>query len=454
MDLHALHTRTVALAAACRSRLSPGGFIMGVMTPATRVRDLPIRTTRGSVAIVHGHVVPVASEPLDDATVLVEDGVITAVGRDVEVPPGVRVVDAAGRWVLPGFVESHAHMGVAEEAEGWAGEDTNEMTGPDGSALRAVDAVNIEDEGFRDALLGGVTSAVVKPGSGNPIGGRTVAMKTWGGRTVDEQVISYDVSVKSALGENPKRVYGERKQLPSTRLGVAAVIRKAFVDAQSYAARRDAAAAKGEPFDRDLGKETLAAVLAGELAWDQHTHRADDIATALRLADEFGYRLVVNHGTEAAAIADVLAERDVPVIFGPLLTSRSKVELRNRAIANLGALARAGVRVAITTDHPVVPVNFLVHQASFAVKEGLDRDTALRALTVNPAQFLGLDHRVGALAPGLDGDVVVWSGDPLDVTSRAEHVLVTGTEVFTWDRGARGGLGAGRVRERAERFEG
>ena len=454
MDLHALHTRTVARAAACRSRVSPGGFIMGVMTPATRARDLPIRTTRGSVAIVHGHVVPVASEPLDDATVLVEDGVITAVGRDVEVPPGVRVVDAAGRWVLPGFVESHAHMGVAEEAEGWAGEDTNEMTGPDGSALRAVDAVNIEDEGFRDALLGGVTSAVVKPGSGNPIGGRTVAMKTWGGRTVDEQVISYDVSVKSALGENPKRVYGERKQLPSTRLGVAAVIRKAFVDAQSYAARRDAAAAKGEPFDRDLGKETLAAVLAGELAWDQHTHRADDIATALRLADEFGYRLVVNHGTEAAAIADVLAERDVPVIFGPLLTSRSKVELRNRAISNLGALARAGVRVAITTDHPVVPVNFLVHQASFAVKEGLDRDTALRALTVNPAQFLGLDHRVGALAPGLDGDVVVWSGDPLDVTSRAEHVLVTGTEVFTWDPEAGGGLGAGRVRERAERFEG
>ncbi|TFH72000.1 amidohydrolase [Cellulomonas sp. HD19AZ1] len=420
---------------------------------ATSPGRLPIGTTRGSVAVVGGYVVPVASEPIADATVLVEDGVVTAVGTDVVVPDGVRVVDARGRWVLPGFVEAHAHMGVWEEAQGWAGEDANEMTSPDGSALRAIDAVNVEDEGFRDALVGGVTSAVVKPGSGNPIGGRTVALKTWGGRTVDEQVIRHDVSVKSALGENPKRVYGERKQLPSTRLGVAAVIRKAFVDAQTYAARRDAAAAAGEPFERDLGKETLAAVLAGELAWDQHTHRADDIATALRLADEFGYRLVVNHGTDAASIADVLAERDVPVIFGPMFTARSKVELRDRAIENLGVLARAGVRVAITTDHPVVPINFLVHQASLAVKEGLDRDTALRALTVNPAQFLGLDDRIGSLTPGLDGDVVVWSGDPLDVTSRAEHVFVTGTEVYTWDADARGGLGAGRVRERGERFD-
>ncbi|MFC8924184.1 amidohydrolase [Cellulosimicrobium sp. NPDC057127] len=410
------------------------------------------RTTRGTVAVTNAYVVPVASPPVENGTVLIEDGMITAVGADVVVPDGVRTIDAAGRWVLPGFVEAHAHMGVMEEAEGWAGNDTNEMTDPNGSALRALDGINVEDEGFRDALIGGVTSAVVKPGSGNPIGGQTVAIKTWGGRTVDEQVFQESVSVKSALGENPKRVYGDQKKLPSTRLGVANVIRRAFVDAQNYVARRDAAAAKGEPFDRDLGKETLARVLAGELYWDQHTHRADDIATALRLADEFGYRLVVNHGTDGAAVADVLAERDVPVIFGPMFTSRSKIELRDRDIANLGALARAGVRVAITTDHPVVPINFLVHQASLAVKEGLDRETALRALTVNPAAILGLDDRVGSLAPGLHGDVVVWSGDPLDVTARAEHVLITGTEVYRWDHAANDGRGAPRVVERAERF--
>lgn len=412
----------------------------------------PIRTARSSVALTNGYVVPVDGNPVDGGTVLVVDGVITAVGADVVVPDGVRTLDVGGRWVLPGFVESHGHVGVHEEAEGWAGDDTNEKTGPDGAHLRALDAIHVEDEGFRDALAGGVTSVVVKPGSANPIGGQTVAIKTWGGRTVDEQVISDAVSVKSALGENPKRVYGEQKKAPSTRLGVAAVIRQAFLDAQHYAAARDAAAAKGEPFARDLGSETLARVLAGELAWDQHTHRADDIATALRLADEFGYRLVINHGTDGAAIADVLAERDVPVIYGPMLTSRSKVELRDRDTGNLARLAEAGVRVAITTDHPVVPINFLVHQASFAVKEGLDPQVALEALTVNPASFLGLDDRVGALTPGLDGDVVVWSGDPLDVTSRAEHVFVTGTEVYTWDAGADGGRGAGRVRERAERL--
>lgn len=407
----------------------------------------PIRTSRGSVAITNARLVPVASDAVENGTIVIVDGVITALGADVAIPDGIEIVDAGGRWLLPGFVEAHGHVGVHEEAEGWAGDDTNEMTDPNGSALRAIDAINIEEEGFRDALSGGVTSAVVKPGSGNPIGGQTVAIKTWGGRTVDEQLISDAVSVKSALGENPKRVYGNKHQTPSTRLGVAAVIRKAFVDAQNYRAKRDAAAEKGEPFERDLGKETLVRVLEGELAWDQHTHRADDIATAIRLADEFGYRLVVNHGTEGAELADVLAERDIPVIFGPLFTSRSKVELRKRAISNLGRLARAGVRVAITTDHPVVPINFLVHQASFAVKEGLDPQTALEALTVNPAAFLGLGDRIGALTAGLDGDVVLWSGDPLDVNSRAEQVFITGTRVYSWDA-----VSGGSVVERGTRF--
>ena len=397
-------------------------------------------TTRSSIAITNAYVVPVAAEPIEHGTVLITDGVITAVGPDVAVPEGTPTIDAQGRWLLPGFVESHGHLGVHEEGEGWSGNDTNEMTGPDGSAFRALDAIQVDEEGFRDALAGGVTTAVIKPGSGNPIGGQTVAIKTWGGRTVDEQVVSDSVSVKSALGENPKRVYGDKNQLPSTRLGVANVIRTAFVDAQNYVAKRDAAAAEGKPFERDLGKETLARVLAGELAWDQHTHRADDIATAIRLSEEFGYRLVINHGTEGHKVADVLAEKDIPVIYGPMFTSRSKVELRDRAIGNLVKMAEAGVRVAITTDHPVIPINFLVHQATFAVRDGLPWATALAAITSNPASFLGLDARVGAIRTGLDGDVVLWSGDPLDTTARAERVFITGTEVYTWDPDADGGL--------------
>ncbi|SFA71473.1 Imidazolonepropionase [Cellulomonas marina] len=405
---------------------------------------------RGTLAVVGGRVVPVVGEPVEGGTVLVVDGRITAVGAadEVAVPADAEVVDATGRWVLPGFVEAHGHVGLHEEGEGVAGNDTNEMTRVNAAAVRAIDAVNVDDEGFRDALAGGITSVVVKPGSGNPIGGQSVAMKTWGGRTVDEQVIRDAVSVKSALGENPKRVWGERKQTPQTRLGTAAVIREAFVAAQHYRDKRDAAAAKDEPFARDLTLETLVRVLDGELVWDQHTHRHDDIATALRLADEFGYRLVVNHGTEGHKLADVLAERDVPVVFGPMFTSRSKVELRDRGIEHLAAIAAAGVRIAITTDHPVVPINFLVHQATLAVKEGLPPTTAIEALTVNPASFFGLEGRIGALAPGLDGDLVVWSGDPLDVTSRAERVVIEGRTVYTWDAAA----GRGVVVERSERF--
>ena len=385
-----------------------------------------------NVAITGGYVVPVAGEPIEGGTVLVQDGKIVAVGVDVEVPEGVPVVDAAGGWVLPGFVEAHGHLGVHEEGEGWAGQDTNEMTDPNGARLRALDAINAADQGFADALSGGVTTAVVKPGSGNVIGGQTVAVKCWG-RTADEMLVRNPVSVKSALGENPKRVYGEQKKLPSTRQGVAAVIRDAFTKAQDYVAKRDAA--EDGVFERNTTSEVLARVLSGELPWCQHCHRADDIATALRLAEEFGYRLIVNHGTEGHLIADVLAEREVPVIIGPLFTSRSKVEVRQRSLRNPGILARAGVQIAITTDHPVVPIHFLVHQVTLAVKEGLDPRVGLESITVNPARIMGLDDRVGSLTPGLDGDVVIWSGDPLDVMSRALKVFVEGREVYRYSDG-------------------
>lgn len=388
-----------------------------------------------TVAIVNGRVVPGDGPIVESGTVLVQDGVITEVGADITVPDGVEVVDAAGGWVVPGLVEAHGHVGIDEESQGWAGDDTNEMTDPNGARMRALDAINPADEGFRDALSGGVTSVVVKPGSGNPIGGQTVAIKTWG-RIVDEMVMKAPASVKSALGENPKRIYGDKKQLPSTRQGVAAVIRDAFTKAQDYRAQRDHAAAENKPFDRDPTSEVLVRVLDGELPWSQHCHRADDIATAIRLADEFGYRLIVNHATEGFLIADVLAERSIPCIVGPMFTTRSKVELRERTIANPGRLAAAGVRVAITTDHPVVPIHFLVHQATFAVKEGMTREDALGAITINPASIMGLDDRIGSLAPGKDGDVVIWDGDPLDVMSRAQRVFVRGVSAYEWRDGA------------------
>ncbi|MGW7536312.1 amidohydrolase [Amycolatopsis sp. NPDC054798] len=396
-------------------------------------------------AIVGGYVVPVGAAPIEGGTVLIEDGRITHVGAeaDVEVPEDAELVDASGSWVLPGFIDAHAHLGVHEDGEGWSGNDTNEMTDPNGARFRAVDGIDPYEPGFDDALAGGVTSVVIKPGSGNPIGGQTIGVKTWG-RSILDMTFAEQVSVKSALGENPKRVYGEKKVTPSTRLGVAAILREAFTKARNYQAKREHTLAEGKPFETDLTNETLAKVLDGELYWDQHVHRADDMVTAIRLADEFGYKLVINHGTEGHLIADLLAERDIPVILGPLFTTKSKVELRNRTLRSAGILARAGVKIAITTDHPVIPINFLVYQAALAVKDGLDPETALKALTLHPAQMLGLDDRIGTLTPGLDADVVLWSGDPLDVMNRAMRVFVRGREVYHFDEATGEGVSADR----------
>ena len=400
--------------------------------------------TSTSIAITGGRVVRIEGDPIDGGTVLMVDGKIAAVeDADFKPPPGTDLVDATGKWVLPGFIDAHAHLGVYEEGEGWAGRDTNELTGPVQAHVRALDAINPAEEGFRDAITGGVLAVNINPGSGNPIGGQTVAIRCWG-RTVDEMVLREPAGLKSALGENPKRVYGEKKESPSTRLGTAAVIRSAFVEASNYLAKQEKekgqSSERSEVTARDLKLEALGRVLRREIPWRQHCHRADDIATAMRLAAEFGYDLVIDHGTEAYLLADKIAAAGIPVVIGPLLTSRSKVELRNRSLANPGRLAAAGVTIAITTDHPVVPVHFLIHQATLAVKEGLDPVTALRAVTIHPARIIGVADRLGSLTVGKDADLVIWSGDPLDVMSRAEVAYIAGQEIYRYDYASRSGV--------------
>ena len=387
----------------------------------------------GSIAIVGGLVVPVEGAPIEGGTVLITDGKIAAVGGpELIVPASSARVDATGKWVLPGLVDAHTHLGAREEGEGWAGHDTNELTGPVQAQVRVLDAINPADEGFRDALAGGVLAAGITPGSGNPIGGQTVAVRCWG-LTVDDMVLRSPAGMKSALGENPKRVLGERRVNPSSRLGTAAAIRSALVDAAAYLA-------KEEPATRDLKLEALGRVLRREIPWRQHCHRADDIATALRLAAEFGYDLVLDHCTEGYLLVEKIAAAGVPVVTGPLITARSKVELRNRTLANPGVLAAAGITVAIATDHPVVPVHLLVLQAALAVKEGMDREAALRAVTINPATIMRVDDRIGSLVPGKDADLVIWSGDPFDVMSRAEVAYIGGREVYRYDYASRSGV--------------
>lgn len=406
-----------------------------LVSPAGPCAERPIAAAAGNrvasmtiTAITNAHVHPVTA-PAFDGTILLEDGRISALGPDLAVPEGAQVHDARGGWVVPGFVDAHVHLGVHEEGNGWAGEDTNEMTDPVMAAARALDAINPLDLGFDDALRGGVTTVNVNPGSGNPIGGLAVALHTHG-RVVDEMVLREPSGLKAALGENPKRVYGDKGTTPATRLGVALTIRQALTKAQAWMAK--------DPADRevDLVSEALARVLSREIPWRQHSHRADDIATALRIAEEFDLDLVLDHGTESYLIADRVADRGVPVLYGPLIITRTKVEVSQRTPKAPGILTRAGVKVSIITDHPVVPIDFLVHQAALAVKEGMDHDDAIRAITLNPAEVLGLADRLGSLEVGKDADLVLWDGDPLDTRHRAERVWIGGREVMRYDREA------------------
>lgn len=382
-------------------------------------------------SVKNAHIVPVSGTPFD-GTIVVTDGQISALGADIESPEGYEIIDAQGAWLLPGLIDAHVHLGVHEQGEGWEGADFNETTEAVTAAVRAIDAINPHEIGFDDAVASGVTTVNVNPGSANPIGGLTVAVKTHGG-VVDDMVVRSPSGLKAALGENPKRFHGDQKRTPSTRLGTAYTLRKAFTEAKHWMAK--------DPEDRpvDLISEALAKVLAGEIPWRQHCHRADDIATAIRIADEFGYELVLDHGTEAFKLADRIAARGIPVLYGPMMVSRSKVEVRERTPTAPGILSAAGVKVSIITDHPVVPIDFLIHQAALAVREGMAPAEALKAVTLHPAEVLGVADRLGSLEVGKDADFALWSGDPLDTRNRVLRTWINGREVYRFDEQARRG---------------
>jgi imidazolonepropionase-like amidohydrolase len=375
-------------------------------------------------AIVGARVVPVTSPVLEDGVVVIADGRIESVGTAA--PGDVPHVDAAGQWLLPGLVDAHTALGIVEDGNGWSGSDAAEPAGAANAGLRARDGIAPTDLGFQDAVAGGVLAAGVGPSTRAPIGGQSVAIRCWG-RTVDEMVLRDPCGIRAALGEQPKRT---DDTFPITRMGIAAVIRAALTAAQD---RLDDPSASVLPELVALGIPALGAALRREIPWRQHAHRADDIATALRIADEFGLQLVIDRGTEADLLADQLAARDVPVVLGPITVNRRGVEMQKRSLHTARRLAAAGVRVAFTTGAGTIPIQFLAHQASFAVREGLDREVALAALTIEPARILGVDDRIGSLEPGKDADFCLWSGDPLDPRHRVGTAFVGGHEIYRFD---------------------
>jgi imidazolonepropionase-like amidohydrolase len=295
-----------------------------------------------------------------------------------------------------------------------------------------LDSLDWFDPGFDNAVANGVTTVNILPGSGNVIGGQGVTVKTWGARPA-ERVLLEPSGVKMALGENPKSVYKPRDKMPSTRMGTAALIRETLVKAQDYLDRQAKAAEDPDkdPPDEDLKLEAVALALRGEVQARIHAHRADDILTALRLGEEFGLQVTVEHCTEGHKVAGELAEAGVPALVGPTLGSRSKVELRELSFATPGELARAGVTVALISDHPFVPIQYLPLCGGLAIREGLDEVTALRALTLTPAEILGIAGRVGSLEPGKDADLAIYQGHPFfDVQARCRLTMIQSQVVY------------------------
>ena len=336
-----------------------------------------------------------------------------------------KILDVDGAWVLPGFIESHSHIGITEEKWGTIGDDCNEATMPVTPALRAIDAVNPMDPAFHDAIEAGITSVMTGPGSANVVGGQFVFMKTQG-RCIDDMIVKYPAAMKVAFGENPKTIYGDQNMYPSTRMGTAALLRKTLFQAKQYLDEKESGRLEKENFEM----EPWIPVLKREIPIKAHAHRADDILTAIRIAREFAVDITIDHGTESHLIVDEVKASGVPVLVGPDLTARSKIEVQNMNFKTNKVLDEKGVLFSIVTDHPVSLIQYLPICAGLSVRYGLSIEAALRAITINAARICRVDHRVGSLKKGKDADIAIFSGNPLEVFTKTMYTIIDGEIVY------------------------
>jgi imidazolonepropionase-like amidohydrolase len=365
---------------------------------------------------------------IKDGIILIDKGKIKKIGTDVNIPDGVKTLKS--KYVMPGLVEAHCHIGIWEESVGWAGSDGNERTEPATPHMRALDGikVNADESGLAAALHEGITTAQIVPGSANVIGGHGVVVKTAPKTTVDQMVIRNPSGMKIAFGENPMRVYGvEAKKMPSTRMGVAGILREWLQKTQNYVEKMERFVDEPEKQpEKDLKLEALVPVLKKEIPFRAHAHRADDVATAIRICEEFNVDMSWEHATEGHRIAGYIAEKNIPAVWGPSLTSRSKWEMRELSYDTPKIMHEAGVKFAIQTDAPGSTIRFLPICAALSVKFGLPYDYALKAITIIPAEIIGVSDRVGSLEVGKDADLRLLNGDPLEYMTKCQKVIING----------------------------
>ncbi len=386
------------------------------------------------LAIKGGKIYTISNGVIDNGTILIENGKITKVGKRVKIPEDAEVIDASGKVVMPGLVEAHCHIGIIEEKIGWAGSDGNEMTDPATPHVRALDAIkaNADEGGLEAALKAGITTAQILPGSANVIGGTGVVIKTAPKVVIDEMVIRNPSGMKIAFGENPRRVYGEgQKKMPSTRMGVAGVLREWLQNTKNYMEKKERYKDDPEKIPEvDIRLEALIPVLKKEIPLRAHAHRADDVATAVRIAEEFDVKISWEHATEGHRIAEWIAKKGISAVWGPSLMARPKWEMRELSFDTPRIMHEAGVEFAIQTDSLGMSIAFLPLCAGLAVRNGLPYEVALSAITLTAAKILGVDDRVGSIEAGKDADIRILDGDPLELMTKVETVLIEGKIVY------------------------
>lgn len=380
--------------------------------------------------IKNGKIITMSDKNYENGCILIHDNKIVDIQEYIEESDNMEVIDVNRAWVMPGIIEAHCHIGLSEEGIRFEGDDINEATNPITAHLRAIDAINPLDIAFTDAIKGGITSAMTGPGSANVCGGKFVFMKM-AGESIDDMIVENDYAMKVAFGENPKRVYSSKSTSPSTRMATASILREALLKAKNYKDKKEEANKNGEYFEIDFKQECWMDVLDKKIPLKAHAHRADDILTAIRIAKEFDVNMTLDHCTEGHLIAENIKKSGFSAIVGPSLMNRSKYELKNKTFETSGILNKHGVTVAITTDHPVVPIQYLPICAGFAAKAGLGVEEGLKAITINAAKICGVDDRVGSLEVGKDADIAIFTGNPMETFTETLYTIINGKVVYS-----------------------
>ena len=377
--------------------------------------------------IINGKIFTMEGKPIDNGFVRIKKNLIEETGEmsALKNTKNEKILDVHGAWVMPGLIESHAHIGITEEKWGVIGDDSNEQTNPSTATLRAIDGINPMDPAFHDAIEAGITSVMAGPGSANVIGGQFVFMKTQG-RCIDNMIVKFPAALKVAFGENPKTTYGDQNVYPSTRMGIAAMLRNTLHQAVQYKKDKESGKITAEDFEM----EPWIPVLNKEIPLKAHAHRADDILTAIRIAREFDVDITIDHGTESHLVVDEIKKSGFPVIAGTDLTSRSKLEVQYMDFKTSGILQEAGILFSITTDHPVALIQYLPLCAGLAVKHGLPMEEGLKALTIYPAKICRVDNRVGSLKKGKDADIAIFSGNPMEIFTKTLYTIIDGEIIY------------------------